>query len=349
MIRKLIAIITIPLATSSFAATKDDVQDWLSKNWYATEVIVFQRGSVMENSSVEKLVQRNVRRFPFEVRAMIPPPDAIGSFYSLDPLTEATLDFATVDINLETFSFLAFTEPPQEGEGSSDGRGNPVPKPLTPTPAVDRPPPVIEPALGGPPPVIEPILEPNPLLDFLAMLSSFERSLDARSYRWLPASELLLQTQAGKIERHDDLHLLMHGRWIQPVPERAAPEPLLVQQGARVGNVRQLEGTMAVTLGRYLHFQTTLWYSEPALGRLPVDIPLGEAFLRGSSSPRVDQATTLPDPATGYMLMSQSRRLRSTEVHYLDHPKIGVIVRIDPVTIPRELVSAFEALEETDE
>ncbi|MCZ6852913.1 MAG: CsiV family protein [Gammaproteobacteria bacterium] len=353
-------LLTLLAMSSALANAQDNVQDWLSKNWYATEVIVFQRGPVMENSAIEKLVLRNVRRFPFEVRALIPPPDAIESFYSLDPFTRATLEFPTFDINLDEFSFLVFTEPPVENKNESpdDFLDEDVPPDAepgqprshrVPMPPSSKPPPIIEPVLGGPPPVIEPILEPHPLLDFLAMLSSFERSLDEQSYRWLPTSELLMQTEANRIERQDDLHILMHGRWIQPVPERTQPEPLLVQQGALIGNTRQLEGTMAVTLGRYLHFQATLWYREPALGQQPVDIPLGEVFLGGSSSARFDQAVTLPDPGAGYMMISQSRRLRSTEVHYLDHPKIGIIVRIDPVTIPPELASGFEALEETDE
>lgn len=336
MIRNLTATIAMLLAISSSLATgKDNVKDWLSKDWYATEVIVFQRSPVMENSSTEKLVIVNERRFPFAVRAFIPPPHAIGSFYALDPFTRATLDLPTIDINLEEFSFIEPTDAVEMVNGSAESDA-PVPH--------DGPPP-----LGRPPPVIEPILEPNPLLDFLAMLNSFERSLDAQSYRWLPEDELLMQIEARRIESRDELHILIHGRWIQPVPERTLPEPLLVQYGARVGNTQQLEGTMAVTLGRYLHFQATLWYREPALGQQPVDIPLGDAFLASSPFSRIDRSITLPEPSQGYMLLSQSRRLRSNEIHYLDHPKFGIVVRIDPVAIPQELILLLEALEKADE
>ena len=308
---------------------------------------MFQRSPVTEYSSTEKLVMVNERRFPFAVRAFIPTPDVIGSFYALDPFTRATLDFPTVDINLEEFSFLEPTEAAKMATGSVENDA-PVPPPLI-EELLGDPPLIIELPLGGPAPVIEPILEPNPLLDFLAMLSSFERSLDAQSYRWLPEDELLMQTEARRIEARDALHILLHGRWIQPVPERTLPEPLLVQTGARVGNTQQLEGTMAVTLGRYLHFQATLWYREPALGQQPVDIPLGGGFLGGSPFSRIDRPITLPESNQGYMLLSQSRRLRSEEVHYLDHPKFGIVVRIDPVAIPRELTLLFEALEEPDE
>ncbi|MFB3105100.1 MAG: CsiV family protein, partial [Pseudomonadales bacterium] len=341
VIRNLIATIVLLLAISpSLVTAKDNVEDWLSKNWYATEVIVFQRSPVTEYSSTEKLVMVNERRFPFALRAFIPTPDAIGSFYALDPLTRATLDFPIVDINLEEFSFLEPTEAAKLADGPVENDAL-VPR--------DGAPPIIEPPFGRPPPVIEPFLEPNPLLDFLAMLSIFERSLDAQSYRWLPEDELLMQTEARRIEARDALHILLHGRWIQPVPERTLPEPLLVQTGARVGNTQQLEGTMAVTLGRYLHFQATLWYREPALGQQPVDIPLGGGFLGGSPFSRIDRPITLPESNQGYMLLSQSRRLRSNEIHYLDHPKFGIVVRIDPVAVPQELIVLLEALEEVDE
>ncbi len=352
MMRNLTAAAAIILAMMPSGVYAKDLEDWLSKNWYATEVIVFQRSPVMENSATEKLVLLSERRFPFGVRAFISNPDAIGSLYALDPITRATLDFPSFDIDPENFSFLAPTESVETYDDSEAALQTDELEPVT----LDGLPPTVEPflepedqtALGRPPPIIEPILEPNPLLDFLAMLSSFERSLDEQSYRWLPVQELLMHREARRIDGRDELHILLHGRWIQPVPERTAPEPMLIQKGARVGDTQQLEGTLAVTLGRYLHFQADLWYREPALGQLPVDIPLGEVFLRGSAA-RTDPAVILPEPDNSYMLLSESRRLRSKEVHYLDHPKLGIVVRIDPVAIPQELTLLFEALEEADE
>ncbi|MFV2091051.1 MAG: CsiV family protein [Pseudomonadales bacterium] len=49
------------------------------------------------------------------------------------------------------------------------------------------------------------------------------------------------------------------------------------------------------------------------------------------------------------MQIKESRRMRSTEIHYLDHPKLGLVVRIDPVVIPEPLVESFENLEENAE
>ncbi len=102
--------------------------------------------------------------------------------------------------------------------------------------------------------------------------------------------------------------------------------------------MQELEGTVAVTLGRYLHFEADLYFHAPLLGMQPVAVALdaeGGALL-------------LSQPASGskYMQLNESRRMRSTETHYLDHPKLGLVVRIDPVEIPEHLVEAFDNLEE---
>ena len=107
MIRNLFAVITsIILMPSAIAASRDEVEDWLSRNWYATEVIVFQRTSVMEENSGEKLVLLADRHFPFDLRAFEQKPQAVGSSYRLDPVTLATLDFPIFDISVENFRDL---------------------------------------------------------------------------------------------------------------------------------------------------------------------------------------------------------------------------------------------------
>jgi hypothetical protein len=66
-----------------------------------------------------------------------------------------------------------------------------------------------------------------------------------------------------------------------------------------------------------------------------------------------DGASTLTPTETvqagAYMVLSESRRMRSEELHYLDHPKLGLVVRIDPVRFPDDLIQSFVALEENVE
>ena len=46
-----------------------------------------------------------------------------------------------------------------------------------------------------------------------------------------------------------------------------------------------------------------------------------------------------------YVRLDQSRRLRSGELHYIDHPEIGMLVLITPVVAPEKLQEQFTLLE----
>lgn len=83
-----------------------------------------------------------------------------------------------------------------------------------------------------------------------------------------------------------------------------------------------LEGTLKVSLSRYLHLDVDLLYNE----RLTQPIEPGND---GANGGVVYQA----------IRMQQSRRMRSDELHYLDNPRLGVIARITTVEMPEEAPS----------
>jgi len=119
--------------------------------------------------------------------------------------------------------------------------------------------------------------------------------------------------------------VLWRGHWLQPVPPRESPQPLLLQVGELPGQYYELEGSIEVTVNRYLHVHARLWYLDPAQLASPTIDPLEVP---------VELAATTPPQ---YMLLDDKRRMRSGLLHYLDHPKLGVLVRIDPVAVPPEL------------
>ena len=192
---------------------------------------------------------------------------------------------------------------------------------------------------GQPPPAIEPVLEPHPLLDWLNAVRRFENRLRGDSYRAVMAGTTL-RRQANRIRNSGQLRLLWHGRWTQQVPPRNAPEPLLIQAGRRDDGVHELEGTVAITLGRYLHFRARLWWvSLPTAREVRAAAP---SSITGGQESGAD-----PQPPGGieYMVLEESRAMRSGTLHYLDHPVLGVLVRADPVTAPRWLVDASAVFE----
>ena len=325
-----------------------DVEERLKHRWHAVEVIVFQRLKVQEETTAETLWRQGGRSYPRGFGALRG--DVPGAGYRLAPFTRASLEFPT----------LSFTEPlrPPEGEpfkakpaSALEGGRAMDGQPLQPLPSESatvaeaqegRPLPT-EPAAiaeaqeGRPPPPIAPVIEPHPLLDLLGAARQFENRLLAASYR-LSGEGLKLERAARRIARDDDLELLWHGRWIQPVPPRNRPEPLLIQAGAWRNGHYPLEGTMDVRAGGYLHFHARLWFQDAEPHPAPSDLP---AMAQAKAADAV--AATSPGPR--FMLLDESRAMRRGELHYLDHPKFGVLVRIDRVPPSRRLLDASAAFE----
>ena len=107
--------------------------------------------------------------------------------------------------------------------------------------------------------------------------------------------------------------------------------PITLDEGATVDGLAKISGFVEVTVQRYLHLSATLWYQSDTLGLSPILL-----------SPEPTDEHSLLEYPDGYFELRESRRMRSEELHYLDHPKFGVIVRIDPLTIPEPLNSQLQ-------
>lgn len=161
-----------------------------------------------------------------------------------------------------------------------------------------------------------------------------------------------LNTEAERVNRSSHYELLYHTGWRQPglpsdkaiavrigrsftdspfidtvevirglsIAEQRVPqaEYLPATHPPQV-NGRQLDGTVKLILARYLHIETDLVYLVPnERGHVPATAPDANA----------DHVQNGPDY---YLLqMNESRRMRSNEVHYLDHPMFGVIAKVTP-------------------
>jgi hypothetical protein len=296
-------------------------EDPIAERWYFTEILIFTRPGVLDFTVEEDLVRYEGAEFPRLLRSLQAADGRIGA-YDLDAQTQASLELPRMDgVDL------------RDGYDLPD-RGTPEPRRDPTTPA------------GAPPPAIEPVLEPDPLLDLLRRRAEFEARLQDQSYRWLDPSSFTLTGEFNRLNRSGNHEVLLHGRWLQPVPPRQSPQPLLVQAGPRYRDAFGLEGSVGVTLGRFLHFRTDLYYREPLLGSRPLD----RAQPPPGVAPAPDGGPTLRDLSTaGFMQIRESRRMRSGELHYLDHPKLGVLVRIEPFVPPQELSVDQAAVEERPE
>jgi len=162
-----------------------------------------------------------------------------------------------------------------------------------------------------------PAAQPTPAERAAKLIADYQSQLQDRAFRFEPGNTLLLTPEDGRLQRSNLYRVVFHRAWVQPVPDRDQLRPMLIQAGERIGTGWRIEGFLGVTRGRYLHLDTRLWYTP-------------------NPSPDAE------DP--GYMELREQRRMRSGELHYLDHPKFGVLARVDPIQPPDTLVAELARL-----
>lgn len=120
----------------------------------------------------------------------------------------------------------------------------------------------------------------------------------------LPASDHRFSGTANRLRNQPGYTLIWHEAWQQTLRgSRSAPAISLPSSLRPLG----IEARIRPYRQRFLHFEVDVrWHIAAADTAEP----------------------------TAFWRLAQSRRMRSGQTHYLDHPVLGVIVRIDPVATP---------------
>lgn len=163
-------------------------------------------------------------------------------------------------------------------------------------------------------------------------------------------ANLELSNVANRISQRSDMKILWHKAWVEPIQEQdnAIVHPINVQ--IEGGPIISLTGSFSLYLSRFLHINTDLvmQHSRQAsaqeiaemtasLNDLVDDLMQTEvnenepAFYPSETQAEFEsesEAVLIPIRAANIQLQ---RRMRSKELHYIDHPMLGVIVRVNPV------------------
>lgn len=172
--------------------------------------------------------------------------------------------------------------------------------------------------------------------------SRLENDLEDDAFKLLPDSERTLKSAAQRIKASADLRLLSHLAWRQPVLGREEAQAILIQTGKQFNSEFELEGTISISRGRYLHARTDLFFSEfeQMKSRQELDwtvfeddqLDFGQREWNAGINQQAATATQFVRSATANL--KQSRRMRSEELHYIDHPLFGMLVQITPYKLP---------------
>jgi len=131
-----------------------------------------------------------------------------------------------------------------------------------------------------------------------------------------------LSKQAKKLEEHSDYRILVHKAWKQPGLDKENALPMEISNFVKSEDPNSviksyIDGDITLIMSRYLHINTNLIFhkSKPAL-------------LNTYKNIENDIDINFKD----YPLIFE-RRMRSKEIHYIDHPLIGIIVLAIPFKI----------------
>lgn len=138
-----------------------------------------------------------------------------------------------------------------------------------------------------------------------------------------------LQAIADSLRRSNAYRPLLHWRWRQPGWERSQARQLHVQVPA--GSALPL--TQPSALASKLQIQRLRGVSEPsAPGGAGLPLLDGTVSLARSRFLHLTVDLIYVDPHTGVPVqLKESRRMRSNELHYLDHPRLGMLVQVTPL------------------
>lgn len=141
-------------------------------------------------------------------------------------------------------------------------------------------------------------------------------------YAVLPSSAWQLRALYNELGRSNGVEPLFHQTWRQPVVSSAtAAHPVYLgphfNRAVDTSPTPPFEGTIRISVNRYFHVNLDL-------------------LLMGAN--RAATATEPPplanSPTWGSIRFIASRRMRSGELHYIDHPRVGALILISRVEPP---------------
>ena len=134
-------------------------------------------------------------------------------------------------------------------------------------------------------------------------------------------------TDIGKavalLQTNDKYQVLTHKRWIQTADARSSSPVFRITDPAG-----DLDGTVAFYMSRFLHVDVDLLLKDEPSNNSGATAALASAQpVASAASSAMENAR---NPELVYRI-DESRRIRSNQMNYFDHPKFGVLLLITPM------------------
>ena len=168
---------------------------------------------------------------------------------------------------------------------------------------------------------------------------------DNQSFVALPQERRQLNNVAKRLNNASQYDLLFHQAWPQAFIQNQSTPWIDITSESLVLDQPQLSGSVNIKLKRFLHINTQLVLRDLVpINRFSdtenlANLLAEEAELLGLETQDNNLSTHVdnhllpqeqPSETLHIYTMNQSRKMRSRRLHYLDHPRLALLVRIDP-------------------
>ena len=165
-------------------------------------------------------------------------------------------------------------------------------------------------------------------------------------FRLLPQSQHRLGGFSYTLGKQEEYRVLYHQAWKQQMLSAKRSPSIVISGGDKIGNHRELEGHLKIHIARYLHLTSDLWLTRYKLADSTASADSTQAnwaYVPPKPTSRVESGATNTAANTANLhysfnennrevaVLRERRRMRSKELHYIDHPLMGLLILITPL------------------
>ena len=134
-------------------------------------------------------------------------------------------------------------------------------------------------------------------------------------------SPSILTAKYQRINASSEYNVIFYGAWRQTGLDKENAFKIAInnlENNHTSSTKNHLSGSFKLVLARYLHLYTEL------------------SYLRSQTVTHVTDSLDDTDSGNESYLLQSHRRMRSKELHYIDHPLVGILVQINPVKVIKD-------------
>ena len=139
------------------------------------------------------------------------------------------------------------------------------------------------------------------------------------------AMEEIVQT----LKRSKNYRVIGQNSWFQEIKDKSLAPAVLIKTKMDDGDI--VVGEIKAYKKRFLHLDANLYFAEESIAPASFEkiVKLKEQFKKGEFV--INQINLFENEELEFLYhINHSRKVRSKELHYVDHPKFGVIFQISP-------------------